>query len=530
MDPNKDPETIMMDSMDALDAPLLQVTHDEEAAAAPSPVAVATTAPNDNNNNNDNVQEAIHTNTATIVVMDQVTRGEKQPSQYRDSAFALLFVGHLLAVGFFGFAWGIPFVREGLPSAGNSNNHDNDNESLAGILGLCFLSAVGAMLIIFFFFGVMIRYAEKLIQGSLCISIGLTLLFAIAFAAEGVVVLAVIYFLMFLLVIWYAVSVWSRIPFATANLVTATTAIKSNMGIIPVAFGLVVALVAWIFVWTLSMTGVYMRTRTCDATTGDCDDGTAGKVAGLFMMLSFYWTSEVLKNVLVVTVSGVVGTWWFAPHEANSFWSPAILDSLSRASTYSFGSVCLGSLVMALIQVLHQLVHEARRSNDRNSVLLCILECIVALIESIAEYFNKFTLIYIGLYGYDYLTAGKKVMELFKNRGWTTIINNNLLLRTLLLVNLAVGALTGCVGVLVCLLIPSWLELFGENDFIVAFIIAFIIGLFMSNVVFGVIASASDTVMVCFAESPNDFQENFPELSQQMLLAWRQIYPEECGF
>jgi len=226
----------------------------------------------------------------------------------------------------------------------------------------------------------------------------------------------------------------------------------------------------------------------------------------------------------------VVGTWWFAPDEANALWSPAITDSFCRATTYSFGSICLGSLVMAIIQVLHQMVHEARRNNGRNSLLLCILECIVAFLERLAEYFNRYANIYVGLYGYEYMTAGKKVMELFRNRGWTNIINDNLVFRTLALINFVVGALTGAFGMAIANLFPSWVEVFGDNQYIASFALAFVIGLSLSHVVLGVIASATDTVIVCFAESPNDFQANYPELSQQMLFAWRQIYPNECGF
>ena len=45
----------------------------------------------------------------------------------------------------------------------------------------------------------------------------------------------------------------------------------------------------------------------------------------------------------------------------------------------------------------------------------------------------------------------------------------------------------------------------------------------------GVVASATDTVIVCFAESPNEFRANYPQLSHDMLSAWRQIYPNEIG-
>ena len=35
--------------------------------------------------------------------------------------------------------------------------------------------------------------------------------------------------------------------------------------------------------------------------------------------------------------------------------------------------------------------------------------------------------VYVGLYGYSYLEAGKNVITLFKNRGWEAIIADDLI-------------------------------------------------------------------------------------------------------
>ena len=67
-----------------------------------------------------------------------------------------------------------------------------------------------------------------------------------------------------------------------------------------------------------------------------------------------------------------LGTWWFVPAEANSFWSNALSDSLYRATTYSFGSVCFGSLLVAIVQALRALEYHARESDD-----LQLLSCII---------------------------------------------------------------------------------------------------------------------------------------------------------
>ena len=87
-----------------------------------------------------------------------------------------------------------------------------------------------------------------------------------------------------------------------------------------------------------------------------------------------------------MTVAGVVGEWWFAPNDEQA---RVIVDSLFRSVTFSLGSVCLGSLVVAVIHSCRTLVETARRhSND--GMVMCVLDCLLGCIERIVEYFNKF--------------------------------------------------------------------------------------------------------------------------------------------
>lgn len=89
-----------------------------------------------------------------------------------------------------------------------------------------------------------------------------------------------------------------------------------------------------------------------------------------------------------VTTAGVIGTWWFVPAEASSFWSPALSDSLFRSVTYSFGSICFGSLLVAIVQALRALEYYTRDSDDLQ-FLSCIIQCILACIEGIIEELNR---------------------------------------------------------------------------------------------------------------------------------------------
>lgn len=44
-----------------------------------------------------------------------------------------------------------------------------------------------------------------------------------------------------------------------------------------------------------------------------------------------------------------------------------------------------------------------------------------------------------------------------------------------------------------------------------------------------VVASAVNTIIVCFAEAPAEFDVNHPHLSMDMRSAWRQAWPNECS-
>jgi hypothetical protein len=51
------------------------------------------------------------------------------------------------------------------------------------------------------------------------------------------------------------------------------------------------------------------------------------------------------------------------------------------------------------------------------------------------------------------------------------------------------------------------------------------VGLVVTSVLFGIISSSVNAVIVCFAASPVDFEQNHPQLSTDMRTAWREVWP-----
>jgi len=228
-----------------------------------------------------------------------------------------------------------------------------------------------------------------------------------------------------------------------------------------------------------------------------------------------------------VTTIGTVGTWWVAPEEANSCCSQGFRDSLFRSTTYSFGSICLGSLLVAFIQALRALVGSVKNNEDC-TCLACILDCFLGCIEGALEYLNKWAYAFVGLYGMNYVEAGRSVFELFETKGWSSIISDDLCDRVLELICVGVGLLTGLIGVLFAYSDDQLLEALDLGDYekLDAFFIGLIIGLVFSSILMSVVGAGVNAVIVCFCDSPQEFEANHPELSLEMRDAWVLAWPE----
>ena len=55
------------------------------------------------------------------------------------------------------------------------------------------------------------------------------------------------------------------------------------------------------------------------------------------------------------------------------------------------------------------------------------MQCILRCLEDIIKYFNRWASCYIGIYGDSFCVAGKRVYELFQNRGLSMILTDDLI-------------------------------------------------------------------------------------------------------
>lgn len=428
-------------------------------------------------------------------------KGEPQPKEYKDVFFALAFIAHLVVM---------VIVMAGFTTTSQNANGFN-YKGIVYCVSSCSLVALGLSTMAL---GFMMNSATELVKTAMIFHLLCSLAIGIMGALTGQLLLCILGFASFAMGCCYAYSIWPRIPFAAANLRTALTGVRSNLGLAIVAYLFLAIAFAWTICWSIA----------AGAAMAD-----VGEFVAFLFFLSFYWTHEVLKNTVHVTVAGVIGTWWFAPQEASNFCSGAIKDSFLRATTFSFGSICFGSLLVAFVQALRALRHHTHQ-NDNCSILTCIIDCILGCIESIIEYINKWAYVYVGLYGYSYIEGGRNVITLFQNKGWSAVIADDLVDNVLFMMNVAIGLFTGLVGLFIAKVDQNVFSGMGEgNAGLMGFGLGFLVGFLFASIMMSVVGSAVNTVIVCFAEAPAEFEQNHPELSQEMRGAWIQAWPNECS-
>mmetsp|Transcript_8518 Transcript_8518/g.12607 ORF Transcript_8518/g.12607 Transcript_8518/m.12607 type:complete len:540 (-) Transcript_8518:85-1704(-) len=489
--------------------------------------------------------------------------GEQQGKSLRGFPIAIIFYIHLIAVLSLALGWGLPAIL--------SVRDDTDAEYY-GIAYMALIIGSTALLlsgVVLFILSSMSNCVSFVLKFCLFLTTTLTLIIGITGASGGSVGLALFGFSGFLFMICFMRSVWKSIPLATANLATAAGAIQNNFGLFFVSILFTSATFAWVFVWVLAVIGAYESTADCDldddtpevvnddgVTIDDTNSTMVGNYADgdvmvyrylkecknnpdgfliFLLFLSYFWTYAVINNTLQTTVAGVVGNWWVNPGgSSKALCSRANRESFLRATIWNFGSICFGSLLLAIVQALRATIAVLQRfsrndgeDDEDGGVLVCCIQCCLGCVEGALKSFNKYAFVYVGLYGYGYIKAGRKVMNLFQSRGWSNLISETLIVSTLGVLTVIVAIICGIIGLDLEDNHEDWFEAFGDDDTIMVFLLAFVIGYGMTSVCMNLLISAVDTVIVLFAENPKELQTNHPEFFDKMMIGYRTAYPNE---
>jgi len=305
----------------------------------------------------------------------------------------------------------------------------------------------------------------------------------------------------------------------------------------------------WVFVFAITVFAVVITFSSLNdpnAPPPVCHVTSAGKtvcqsqmnpiatVLYVYCLFSFFWTVQVIRNVVHVTVCGVFGTFYFLTGTPYLPASGVTSGAMKRAMTTAFGSICFGSLLIAILQLLRSLAQSLReRENEERSpvwaFIASILVCLLSCIESFLDYFTHYAFAHVAIYGKPFLQAGRDTWTMIKDRGVDMLINDDLIGNVLVLGSAVIVLLNAGVacGVLVAMA-PAVFGLDGGDrvvwEVLVPVIIgAVVLGAAFMNVVGSVVESGVATTYVALAEDPQVLQRNQPVLFEQIRQTWPRV-------
>lgn len=359
--------------------------------------------------------------TAYYIDHDEGDREMIPKSGYKDVWAAALFLVNVVVICYFAVGTILNTNWKGDPGI-EPTGIASMGPTLVLIVALLITMIVAAVSVMLPFW---ISHVDRVIEGMIWLNICMLALVALLCLLTMNLIGTAVFAFSAYLTHRYLEAVRPRIPFAAAVLSTACAAVRSNYtGLLLAAFGLLVVQVGWMMLWTTATYGVFY---VYDPSLQDQQNHSTGGLVLFSLFLSLFWGQELVRAVLQATVSGAVACWWFHPERR-----APVRGSLFRAVTTSLGSLCCGSLLVAIVHTLRAVLEHLKSrlrgrggadSSRRNSLFDMLSVCAIVVadfllrcLEEAFRYFNKYAYCYVAAYGHGFMQSGKQVTELFANR------------------------------------------------------------------------------------------------------------------
>lgn len=442
---------------------------------------------------------------------------------WQDRGFAIAFWIHFLIVAILGFAMGIPAIHSDM-----GKPYDDPTRTVfdynADLFIRVFIGAAAfSGVIAFVAFFILQSCAGRIIKCSLYMGVVIQILLCITLFIVAWP-MGIITLIFVIISIWYIYYVRNRIAFAEAHIQVGCAALRSHPSLIAIAIAMLTVQFIWIFIWALMALGFE---HFMNGPNRAHSNGVIGGLFAIILLTSLFWGALTFRNITHFVTASVVGQWWFVADANRQY---AVETSVKRAFTTNFGTISFGSLVLAFVKAL-RIVAQANESEARrkgNIVLLllsCVAVCILRIFEGLVRYLSEWAFVYAALTGQSFRTASRSFLDLFQQRGWTMIINDDLAGNALTIVTIAIGFVSAAVGgITVYAAMPnssSRAPIAGMAAFF-----CFKIGIAMGTVMASILSSGVRTAFVCFAINPAALGATHPEHLQNLLDAWYKFHPE----
>eukprot|EP01079_Euglenida_sp_SAG-EU17-18_P006830 gene6830-164_t len=429
--------------------------------------------------------------------------GVNEDRRFRDAPWGCLFIVFLVSmagIAVYGYATG------SLETTGNSEDDVFKTLEDAWHHGRVpmFVGVVAAVGMAYLWLELIHHFTKVIVWASLIASVfwmaAVCVLYVLAVNLIGL-----IFGLFALLLLFFIFTSRERVQFTIHLIKESTTGLKANASLLYV-IGPVLTVLQLLFIggWFISLVALLNPKPSAmpvngTATMVHLGNGTSGNstsvdnvhlALGFYQVFGLYWVGNFFWAVLQCVFAGTIASWYFT--RSRGVVQNHSLRALGWALTYHFGSLALGSMILAIIQFLRFLARVGQ-ANVRNGwlafVILCI-RCLLACIEGIIRWLTRYAYVYVAMHGMSFCEGAKATFNLWERSGFQMVINDSVVGFVVMMGTLMGSASVG--GWLVTSMTGPASATIGTAAFL------------LSLLVFGLLGSsvriAVDTLMVCYVE------------------------------
>jgi hypothetical protein len=372
------------------------------------------------------------------------------------------------------------------------------DSQLHNFVGLSIGAVVGGTLWGLAFLWIVRSYTKQIIWTTMWMMVVVQLgMSAAFFTVFGVPMLGVLCFLAGLISVLIIVVVRNWIPFATLLIRTACLVIKKNPAVLKIALMAVLVQAIWLVVWIFAATSSI---------------GSSDTLSTFLCLVSLFWSVQVIKNVVHVTCAGTIASWYFVTNERQP-----TLASFRRSITYSFGSICFGSLVVAILKSIRAMIpRRPSATNGGGGFSQMFLRGILGCVERMMEWLNHYAFTQIAIYGYDFKRAARATWQLLQDVGLMPLMNNTLV-QAVCWLGCIIGA---AIASLISVMMVKSTDLDGTLPLSVAGMFGAMVGFVMVMPIIEVVESMVTALFICYAYNADVLLLNDPLLYQEITKAY----------
>eukprot|EP00928_Gymnodinium_smaydae_P047408 TRINITY_DN3163_c0_g2_i1.p1 TRINITY_DN3163_c0_g2~~TRINITY_DN3163_c0_g2_i1.p1 ORF type:complete len:830 (+),score=87.09 TRINITY_DN3163_c0_g2_i1:55-2544(+) len=280
--------------------------------------------------------------------------------------------------------------------------------------------------------------------------------------------------------------------------------------------------IVWSFLCVAASVAMYAGSDRENATTPQSqvapNKGFAAYVQDFLWLVVYFWGAYTSFNTCHVAFAGVFGRWYFGSDGQGTVGS-----SLKVALFSSFGSICCGSLLIAVVRALEEIAERIQRqSSGEGNVVVALIACIVKVvircIGDILEWISQYCFVQCALRGLGFWQAAKATYAL-------ATVSNLVYVVAQMLIGWVVG-----MGAILCALSGAFAAgLLGYYTCGIPGFCAYLAmmggffgclsGMMTGGSALGVMNSGAVTILMCWAEKPDALEKANPAIHEKFTAA-----------